>query len=108
MKTDSIYLGTAGYLVKISKTTGEIQWRTEFKGSCFFSSGHAFVALLVEEPHVFVHTIGELFCIDCETGRIIWQNPLSGLGGNIGTLASSQGESTSAQVAQADLDRARD
>ena len=105
MKTNYIYLGTNCAVVKVSKDKGEIKWRTVLKPETFFHSGHHFVSLLVEDDRVFVHTIGELFCLDVGTGKILWRNPLSGLGDQLGTLASECGSSCPDQIFQADQDR---
>jgi len=109
MNTDYIYLGTAGVVVKVSKDKGEIAWRAVLKPESFFSSGHVFVSMLVEEDRVFAHTVGELFCLDAASGKILWRNPLSGLGSQLGTLASATGGSSCPdQIKYADDEKARD
>jgi outer membrane protein assembly factor BamB len=105
-KSNYLYLGTAGAVVKVSKDKGEIQWRSVLKTSTFFGSGHHFVSVLAEDDRVFVHTLGELFCLDPANGKILWRNPLSGLGDQLGTLATEQARLTPDQV-QADDDRNR-
>lgn len=109
-KTNHIYLGTAAAVVKVSKDKGEIKWRTVLSPESFWSSGrgHTFVSLLVEDQRVFVHTVSELFCLDSDSGEILWRNPLSGLGNQLGTLASDHGSSCPNQIEQAQQDSARD
>jgi outer membrane protein assembly factor BamB len=100
MNTEYIYLGTSACVIKARKDTGDIVWRREFKASSFFSTGYSFASLLVEEDRIFVHTLGELFCLNSETGEILWNNPLSGIGGHLGTLASGISSSSAVHAQQ--------
>jgi len=92
-------------VVKVSKDKGEIKWRAVLKPETFFSSGHHFVSVLAEDERVFVHTIGELFCLDAGSGRILWRNPLSGLGSQLGTLASASGRASTPDQIKDEDDR---
>lgn len=58
--------------------------------------GQSFVSLLVHEGRVFAHTYGELFCLDQQTGAILWKNALEGLGYDLVTLAAEGATNSSA------------
>lgn len=47
---------------------------------------------------MFAHTYGELFCLDQQTGAILWKNGLEGLGYDIATLAVEGAPSSPAQL----------
>src|SRR5690242_2770004 len=95
---DIIYLGVKGHVVAIDKQDGAALWKTKLKGG--LASGDRFVTLLIEDSRVYAHTCGELFCLDADTGEILWNNGLQGLGFDIGSLAT-EGLSSSADPALA-------
>ena len=80
----------------IDKSTGATLWQTKLKGG--LTSGTPFVSLLVQDGQVYAHTYGELFCLDRETGAILWRNGLNGLGYDIATLASEGVSSASMEA----------
>lgn len=86
MTSDILYVGVKAHVVAVDKTTGVTLWQTKLKGGMV--SGDRFVSLLVQDGRVFAHTYGELFCLDRETGAILWKNELAGLSYDIATLAS--------------------
>lgn len=85
MKTKAIYVGLKGHVAAISQNDGATLWKTKLKGG--LTTGESFVTLLVDEPRVYAHTFGELFCLDATTGSILWKNELGGLGYGIASLA---------------------
>lgn len=95
---DIVYLGLKGHVVAVDKKDGATLWQTKLKGG--LASGDRFVTLLIEDARVYAHTCGELFCLDADTGEILWNNGLEGLGYDIGSLAS-EGISSAAAPALA-------
>ncbi len=87
-----IFLGIKNTAVCIDKKTGEILWRTKLKGSS------AVTNIYLDEADVIVYSGGHLFCLDMETGRKKWSNPLKGLGYGNCIIA---GENNAAAVAAA-------
>ena len=85
MPSNTVYIGVKGHVAAIDKNDGRTLWQTKLKHGAV--SGHRFVSLLVEEARVYAHTHGELFCLDAETGRVLWNNPLDGLGYDIESIA---------------------
>jgi outer membrane protein assembly factor BamB len=86
MSSNLVYLGLKAHVAAFDKNDGRKLWQTKLKGRSV--SGDQFVSLLVEEGHIYAHTLGELFCLDADTGRILWQNELDGLGYDIASLAT--------------------
>ena len=70
--------------------------------NCLASQSTEFVNLHVDGHQVFAHTGGELYCLEISTGRILWTNPLKGLGFGIATLTTTDAK-TSLTAAQAQL-----
>jgi outer membrane protein assembly factor BamB len=85
MTSNILFVGVKAHVVAIDKTTGAKLWQTKLKGG--MASGDRFVSLLVQEGRVYAHTYGELYCLDQETGAVLWKNPLDGLSHDIATLA---------------------
>ena len=93
MPSNTVYIGVKGHVAAIDKSDGRTLWQTKLKSGAV--SGHRFVSLLVEQTRVYAHTHGELFCLDADTGRILWNNPLDGLSYDIASIAV-EGASASA------------
>jgi outer membrane protein assembly factor BamB len=70
---DMIFIGIGGYAVALDRATGSEVWRTRLRGSDF-------VNVAVEGRDLFATTRGRLYCLDCSTGTIRWENELKGLG----------------------------
>lgn len=87
-----IFLGIKNTAVCVDKKSGEIIWRTKVKGSS------AVTNIYLDETDVIVYSGGHLFCLDMETGRKKWSNPLKGLGYGNCIIA---GENSAAVVAAA-------
>jgi outer membrane protein assembly factor BamB len=85
MSSNLLFVGTKAQVAAIDKNSGETRWLTKLKGG--LAGGSNFVNLLVQDGRVYAHTYGELYCLDQETGAILWKNELSGLGYDIASLA---------------------
>ena len=85
MSSNTVYIGLKGHVAAIDTNDGRTLWQTKLRHGAV--SGHRFVSLLVEEARIFAHTHGELYCLDAETGRVLWNNPLDGLGYDIASIA---------------------
>jgi len=86
MTSSILYVGVKAHVVAVDKATGGTLWQTKLKSG--ITSGDRFVSLLVQDGHVYAHTYGELFCLDQQTGAILWTNGLQGMGYDIATLAA--------------------
>jgi outer membrane protein assembly factor BamB len=78
-----LIIGTNGKVVGIDPLDGSIRWTTVLSTGGFISatSGED-VTVLVRGDIVFAGGAGHIFCLDAESGNILWHNPLKGLGNN--------------------------
>ncbi len=91
MNSDNILLlGLKQSVTAISKHDGTVVWKTELPTTF---SGDDFVTLLSEGDRVYVHTEGQLHCLDLANGQILWSNGLSGYGYGIASLCLPGGMS---------------
>ena len=89
MKTSNfIYLGIKAHVVCINILTGAEVWRTKIKRS-------QIISIVVEEDTIVAHAGGQLFGIDRTSGKIIWNNNLTGLGYGYCFLATENSDSSS-------------
>jgi len=88
-----VFLGINGTAIALDETTGTQIWATRLKGSDF-------VNLTLTDRKLYATTKGEIFCLDPGTGKILWQNPLRGMGRGIVCIAapgSQQGPAAAAK-----------
>lgn len=95
-----LFLGVKQSVSAFSRIDGSIIWTTPLKKSSL--AGGDFVTLHIDGLQVFAHSGGELYCLELSTGRILWNNPLKGLGYGIATLAT-QDVKANLTAAQAQL-----
>jgi len=82
MKTsDLIFIGIKGTVVALYRTTGQQAWSNRLKGMDF-------VNVVLENGKVLATCSGEIFCLDALDGRVLWHNPLKGLGRGLVTIAT--------------------
>jgi len=93
-----LFVGAKNSVNALDRTNGNFVWTTQLKRSGLSST--EFVNLHVDGHQVFAHTGGELYCLEISTGRILWTNPLKGLGFGIATLTTTDAK-TSLTAAQA-------
>lgn len=77
-----VLLGVKGAVLAFRRDTGVHLWATELK-----SSTNRFVTVTADEDRAYAHTGGELFCLDLQSGQILWQDGLAGFGYGIASLA---------------------
>jgi outer membrane protein assembly factor BamB len=94
-----VFLGVKNSVSALSRIDGSIVWTTQLKKS---GLGGDFVTLHIDGLQVFAHASGELYCLELSTGRILWNNPLKGLGYGIATVAT-QDVKANLTAAQAQL-----
>lgn len=78
--SDLLFIGIAGSVVALNKTTGRQAWATRLKG-------YGFVNVAVQDDRVVATVYGEVFCLEPATGRILWHNPLKGFGRGLAGIA---------------------
>lgn len=83
----SLFIGSNGQVAAIDMVTGEVRWQTKLQSGMFCATGGADVSVIVRGGFVFAGSQGHLFCLDAESGGVIWHNELSGMGYNDVSLA---------------------
>ena len=84
------YIGIKGSVLALDRASGAIVWQTTLKGADF-------VNLVLNGGDLLATTRGEAFCLDVATGQVRWNNPLKGMGWGIASIATPEGEPTTAQ-----------
>ncbi len=85
---EPLLIGTNGTVACIDPTNGNVRWETALKtGSLLSSTARQDVSILLRGSIVFAGCAGHLFCLDADSGSILWHNPLDGLGHNDIALA---------------------
>lgn len=79
---DILLVGVKGAALAFHRGTGEHLWATELK-----SSSSDFVTIVSDDSRVYAHTGGELFCLELQTGRLLWRDGLKGFGYGLASLA---------------------
>jgi outer membrane protein assembly factor BamB len=88
---DLVYVGLAGSVVALDRTTGAERWRTRLKRN-------QAVILASDGERLYATTMGAAFCLDPATGTLLWENPLKGLGYGIASVLGPNGDGTDAAV----------
>jgi len=73
MTVSMVIIGMKGRVLGVNKTNGDRMWETHLKSS-------GFVNVYVDSDRVYASTRGELFCLDAQSGRLLWHNKMKGLG----------------------------
>ncbi len=98
--SDLIFVGRGGYALALHRDTGQIVWSNNQLRS-------GYTTLLLDGDRLIVSTNGYLYGLDPLTGAIRWENPLSGYGVGVTTMASTRGGSPAgndAATAEAEQD----
>lgn len=80
MSAAKLFVGSNGRVAALNADSGEVLWKVELKPG-FFKSGYDFVALLETPTRLYAHTYSTVYCLDLESGTIIWENPIKDLTG---------------------------
>jgi outer membrane protein assembly factor BamB len=78
-----VLLGVKGTVLAFNQETGEQLWKQPLKPGM----GEPFVTVIADAQRIYAHTGGEIFCLELSSGRILWQDGLTGLGYGIASLA---------------------
>jgi outer membrane protein assembly factor BamB len=85
--SEMIFTGIKGSVVALDRATGKQVWVARLKS-------YDFVTVMVDEGKVYAACCGEVFCLDPQTGAILWHNSLKGFGTGIVSLATATAQST--------------
>jgi hypothetical protein len=99
MKTsDLVFIGIKGSVIALNRVTGAQVWAIHLRGS-------GFVNILVQPDAILACCYGEVFCLDPLTGQGRWQNPLTGFGYGLATIAVEGQSETGVATAMAEQRR---
>jgi outer membrane protein assembly factor BamB len=79
MRTNQIYVGIKGLVLALDSGNGQELWRADLSGS-------SYVTIVDDGPRVYALAQGEAYCLDAQTGSILWHNPLKGCGYGLGSI----------------------
>jgi outer membrane protein assembly factor BamB len=82
-----LYIGTKGKIVVIDAGTGKTI-KEIIPNQSMLKSGNGFVTMIKNGGFLYAHTYGRLYCIEINSGKIIWSNELKGLGYDLATMIS--------------------
>jgi outer membrane protein assembly factor BamB len=88
-----LLVGLRGTVLALNPATGAEVWRTKLKTL-------SFVNVLIDGDRVLATARGEIFCLDRKDGRILWHNPLKGLGQGLVTIATDASATQLSVIAQ--------
>jgi outer membrane protein assembly factor BamB len=88
-----VFVGLNGYAVALDRDTGEIVWSLN-------DLPYGYITLLLDGDRLIVSTSGSIFCLDPVTGRLLWNNPVSGNGAPT-SLVSVRGQGSQTLIQQA-------
>lgn len=85
-RLDLIFVGLKGTAVALERSSGTEVWRTQLSARL---KGQA-VHLHRDKEFLFASTGGEVFCLQPESGAVLWKNPLKGLGLNLASMVTDR------------------
>lgn len=106
-----IYVGANGKIGVIDPGTGKTI-KEIILNEKWLKNGNGFVNMIKKNDFIYAHTYGRLYCIDINSGKIIWSNELKGLGYDLATMISDddnniKGNMSAAQMSGIVNDRRR-
>jgi outer membrane protein assembly factor BamB len=90
-RTSAVFIGTRGTVIAVDRSSGEMLWSTNLKGSDF-------VDVMIVDGDLFAASKGRLYRLDPASGAILWCNDLPGLGWNIVSIAGSHAAGAAEKV----------
>jgi outer membrane protein assembly factor BamB len=90
-RPELLYIGVGSHVVAINTVDGTEVWRTKLKAS-------AYVTLYHTGGRLYAGAAGEVFCVDGQTGAILWHNKLKGLGTGIVAFGSATPEASASSA----------
>jgi len=82
-----LYIGAKGKIVVLDAGTGKTVKEITLN-QAWLKSGYGFVNLIKNGSFIYAHTYGRLYCIEINSGKIIWSNELKGMGYDLATMIS--------------------
>ena len=96
-----VFVGIKSSVVALDERTGTEVWRAKLKGSDF-------VTVLWDGETLIAANNGEIFRLDPQSGALMWQNELKGLGRGLVSLASERASNAGSPASAAGANRKRE
>lgn len=90
---DMVYIALNRRVIALDRYSGETVWVWRAPYTC------KFVSLLLDGDRLIVSCNGYIYCLDPLFGQEAWNNPLTGFGTGIASLASIHGSTSSGGAA---------
>ncbi len=90
---ECVYIGFAKQVVALDKATGTILWQWKIP------NGKVYPAILVDGARLFVSAMGYTYCLDANTGRLLWENELPGMGTGVACIATANSNTNPSRAA---------
>jgi outer membrane protein assembly factor BamB len=90
-----VFVGLNGRVMALDRDSGEMQWQWQA------TKTGSYMTLLPDGDRLVVSAGGYIYCLDPSTGEERWNNPLTGFGVGVASLATVQQHSPHADVASA-------
>jgi hypothetical protein len=89
-----VFVGLNGWVAALDRDSGEVVWYCSELNS-------GYTTLLLDGDRLIASTNGYLYCLDPQTGKILWNNPMHGYGTGVAHLVSVRGQSGQGILEQA-------
>lgn len=86
-RIEPLIIGSNGYVAAIDPATGAERWRTGLPLGMMGGTSACDVTVLVSDGRILAGARGNLFGLNMEDGKILWQNDLKGMGYNDVSMA---------------------
>ena len=95
-----VFAGLNGRVMALNRDTGQIVWEW-----CSPKPRKGFITVMLDGDRLIVGISGYLYCLEAATGRLKWQNPLTGYGIALFSFASIRGQAQESTTAQYEADQ---
>ena len=82
----NLYIGCNGHVSAVDIQTGAELWRVKLKPGVLSATTYEDVSVIVRDGIIYAGCNGHVFALSLD-GRILWHNPLKGMGHNDISLA---------------------
>ncbi len=83
--SDLIFTGFNKRVAALHRDTGQIVWQWTAP------TGSTYTTLLLDGDRLIVSVHGYMYALDAPTGRLLWQNEMSGFGFGVASIATVRG-----------------
>lgn len=83
--SELVFVGFAKYVVALNRANGRVVWQ------CAIPKGKHYPALLLDRECLFVCAMGYTYCLDPWSGKVLWENPLEGMGLGVASITTVSG-----------------